>query len=87
MRARRDGTKGTRWPVMVFNVAVGGVIYAVDERDDRSITIDGRPLTRLSSDPRVKSQYALETEILAKDSQARIQAQAAFSGMIRRQMM
>jgi hypothetical protein len=71
---------------MVFTVQVRGKSYDVDDGDGRTITIDGKPLTRLSDDPEVKSRYALETEILAKDGEARVNAQATFNAMLRRQM-
>ena len=71
---------------MVFTVDVRGRRYDVDDGDGRTITIDGKPLTTLSDDPDVKCRYALETEILAKDGEARTAAQVAFMSMLRRQM-
>lgn len=71
---------------MRFRVNVDEKTYEVDERDDHTITIDGQPLTRLSSEPEVRARYALETEILAKDWAARTRAQAAFSAMLRGQV-
>lgn len=70
---------------MVFDVALNGKTYEVDD-DGGRITIDGAPLTVLSDDPSVKSRYALETEVLARDARMRTHAQQAFSAMLRRQV-
>ena len=39
----------------------------VEYHKDCSITIDGKPLTKLTNDPIIKGQYAKETRILIED--------------------
>jgi hypothetical protein len=71
---------------MKTTIRIDEIDYVVDQAKvpPYVLTIDGEPLTLLS-DATTMERYALETKILALDTQMRARAQADFNRMLREQ--